>query len=92
MSNKLSPVLQLSNGRPIPQVGYGTFDSCPHLEEAVGWALDTGYRLIDTAALYFNEEQIGNAVKKYLAGHPELRLEDLFITSKVRLDDILLSS
>lgn len=55
----------LSNGVKMPQLGYGVYqvtkDEC---ERCVSDALKIGYRLIDTAQSYFNEEEVGNAIAK----------------------------
>lgn len=64
----------------MPLLGFGVFQ-IPDLEECeqiVLNAIDTGYRLIDTAASYFNEAAIGTAIKK--SGVPR---EELFITTKL---------
>ena len=69
----------LSNGVKMPQLGYGVYqigrDEC---ERCVSDALKVGYRHLDTAQSYFNEEQVGAAVKKSGISRGEL-----FITSKV---------
>ena len=69
----------LSNGIKMPVLGYGVYqvtkDEC---ERCVSDALKAGYRSIDTAQSYFNEEEVGNAIQK--AGIPR---DDLFITTKV---------
>ncbi len=72
----------LSNGVKIPQLGYGVYqvtkDEC---ERCVLDALKVGYRHIDTAQSYFNEEEVGNAITK--SGIPR---EELFITTKVWIE------
>lgn len=69
----------LSNGVKMPQLGYGVYQvSKDECERCVLDALKAGYRHIDTAQSYFNEEEVGNAVKK--SGIPR---EELFITTKV---------
>ena len=69
----------LSNGVQMPILGYGVYqvtkDEC---ERCVSDALRAGYRHIDTAQSYFNEEEVGNAIQK--SGIPR---EELFITTKV---------
>lgn len=69
----------LSNGVKMPILGYGVYqvtkDEC---ERCVLNALEVGYRSIDTAQSYFNEEEVGSAMKK--SGVPR---EDIFLTSKV---------
>lgn len=70
----------LSNGVLIPKVGYGTWQITDKDECVKGtlWALAAGYRHIDTASVYKNEEFIGQALKK-----TKVKREDLFITSKL---------
>lgn len=71
--------VQLNNGLKMPILGYGVYqvtkDEC---ERCVLDALKTGYRLIDTAQSYFNEEEVGNAIVK--SGIPR---EEIFLTTKV---------
>ena len=73
-----------ANGASIPAIGYGTWtlsgDSCV---QAVGWALDAGYRHLDTARMYGNETEVGQAIKA-----SGLAREDLFVTTKVWWTDI----
>ena len=66
----------LSNGVKMPLEGFGVFQvpEAAICEQAVGEALSVGYRLIDTAAAYFNEEAVGAAIRK--SGVPR---EELFI-------------
>lgn len=70
----------LSNGVQIPVIGFGTFKITDpkECEEAVLTALKVGYRLIDTAEVYNNEEYVGNAIKK--SGIPR---EEIFVTTKI---------
>lgn len=69
----------LSNGVKMPMLGYGVYQvSKEECERCVLDALSVGYRHIDTAQSYFNEEEVGNAIVK--SGIPR---EDLFITTKV---------
>ena len=57
--------IKLSNGVEMPQVGYGVYQVTPdECERCVSDALNVGYRMIDTAQAYANEEGVGNAVKK----------------------------
>lgn len=74
----------LSNGVKMPMEGFGVFQvpEAAVCEQAVTDALAAGYRLIDTAAAYFNEEAVGAAVKK--SGVPR---EELFITTKLWIQD-----
>ncbi|MGN0072233.1 MAG: aldo/keto reductase [Coriobacteriales bacterium] len=72
----------LSNGVEMPVLGYGVYqvtrDEC---ERCVLDALDAGYRLIDTAQSYFNEEEVGSAIAK-----SGVAREEVFLTSKVWLE------
>ena len=70
----------LHNGVKIPAFGLGVYkvEEGGQVEETIQTALDLGYRLIDTASFYENEEGVGRAVRK--SGIPR---EDLFITTKV---------
>ncbi len=70
----------LNNGVEMPILGFGVFQvtDLAECERSVLDAIETGYRLIDTAASYMNEEAVGNAIKK--SGVPRA---DLFITTKV---------
>lgn len=71
--------IKLSNGVKIPQLGYGVYQVTPEeCERCVSDALSVGYRMIDTAQAYHNEEGVGNAVKK-----SGIARDDVFIVSKV---------
>ena len=71
--------IKLSNGVEMPLLGYGVFQVSPEeCERCVTDAIEVGYRLIDTAQAYFNEEGVGNAIAK--SGVPR---NELFITTKV---------
>ena len=78
------PTITLNNGMEMPRIGYGVFrmkdpEEC---EEAVVQAIQSGYRLIDTAAAYENEEAVGRAIRR--CGVPR---EELFITTKLWITD-----
>ena len=69
----------LNNGVKMPQLGYGVYQTPPEdTERCVLEAIELGYRSIDTAQAYGNEEGVGNAIQK--CGLPR---EDLFITTKI---------
>lgn len=71
--------IKLNNGIEMPLMGYGVFQISPEeCERCVLDAIDAGYRSIDTAQAYFNEEGVGNAIRK--CGVPR---DQLFITTKV---------
>ena len=76
--------IQLNNGISMPLLGLGVFQITDQrlCEQSVETALQTGYRLIDTAACYGNEHAVGNAVKN--SGIPR---KDLFLCSKVWIQD-----
>lgn len=71
--------IKLSNGVKMPQLGYGVYQVTPEeCERCVSDALSVGYRMIDTAQAYHNEEGVGNAVKK-----SGIARDEVFIVSKV---------
>ncbi|MES1948500.1 aldo/keto reductase [Salinisphaera sp. C84B14] len=71
-----------ANGAEIPAIGFGTFELEPaDAESMVAHALDVGYRHIDTAQMYKNEEAVGRGLKK-----SGLDREDIFLTTKVWTD------
>ena len=71
--------IKLSNGVEMPILGYGVFQVSPEeCERCVSDALSVGYRMIDTAQAYANEEGVGAAIKK--SGIPR---EDIFLVSKI---------
>lgn len=78
----------LSNGVKMPMEGFGVFQvpEAAVCEQAVTDALAVGYRLIDTAAAYFNEEAVGNAVRMAIKKNGISR-EELFITTKLWIQD-----
>lgn len=72
----------LSNGVKMPILGYGVYQvTQEECEQCVLQALETGYRSIDTAQSYFNEEQVGTAIQK--SGVPR---SDIFLTTKVWIE------
>ncbi|CAB3399475.1 unnamed protein product [Caenorhabditis bovis] len=82
------PTLKLSNGVVMPQVGLGTWLSTPEeVKAAVKAAVKNGYRLIDTAKLYENEQAIGDAIQE-LIKEGVVKREDLFITTKAFVTEL----
>lgn len=81
----LQEMIPLNNGVKIPQFGLGTYlmTDSKSIYNSVMCALQNGYRHIDTAEYYKNEEIIGDAIKDFLAENPEVTRQDLFITSKI---------
>jgi 2,5-diketo-D-gluconate reductase A len=84
------PTIRLNNGVEIPQLGFGVYQIRPkETADAVGAALEIGYRHIDTAEMYRNEKGVGEAVRS--SGIPR---DEIFVTSKLnngshRRDDAL---
>lgn len=77
------PITTLSNGLSMPLLGLGVYDMYhQEAERAVLDALEIGYRLIDTASLYENEKEIGNAIRQ-----SGMAREELFVTTKVGNND-----
>ena len=80
----VSPAIALANGISIPQLGLGVYQTGRGRasEDAVTWALEAGYRHIDTAAMYGNEAEVGAALKRAVAAG-SVRREDVFVTTKL---------
>ncbi len=80
------PTLKLNTGATIPTLGLGVYQmkKGEQTRQAVRWALDAGYRHIDTASFYGNEEDVGRAVKE--SGVPR---EEIFLTTKLWPTDFL---
>ena len=77
------PQLDLNDGGHMPQLGFGVFQVSPEdTVESVLFALRTGYRLIDTAAAYGNEAQVGEAIRR-----SGLERDEVFVTTKLWNDD-----
>ena len=76
--------VKLNNGVDIPILGFGVFQitNAEECERSVSEAIQTGYRLIDTAASYLNEEAVGRAIKS--SGVPR---DELFVTTKLWIQD-----
>ncbi|KAI6183059.1 alcohol dehydrogenase [Aphelenchoides bicaudatus] len=89
--NPKMPMLEMSNGVQMPALGLGTFQTTDQEEmnTTISGALDSGYRLIDTATMYANEQLIGNALQSYFEQHKNgkkrdiIKREDIFITTKL---------
>lgn len=79
-----APAIKLNNGIIMPQFGLGVFkaEEGEEVENAVSTALKSGYRLIDTAAIYRNEEGVGRAIAE-----SDVPRSEMFITTKLWNDD-----
>lgn len=77
-------VITLNNGVKMPVLGFGVFQMAEptECERAVLDAIDSGYRLIDTAASYQNETQVGNAIRNH-----DIDRSELFVTTKLWVQD-----
>jgi diketogulonate reductase-like aldo/keto reductase len=78
-ANGSQPTRTLANGTEIPVLGLGVWqvEDGPECERAVEWALEMGYRLIDTAQAYGNESSVGRAIQ-----NSGIAREDIFLTTK----------
>ena len=78
------PFVTLNNGVEMPTLGFGVFqiDDLEECERSVSDALAVGYRLIDTAASYGNEEAVGRAIKR-----SGVNRDEIFVTTKLWLAD-----
>jgi 2,5-diketo-D-gluconate reductase A len=76
--------ITLNNGLEMPILGFGVFQvtDAEECERSVYEAIGAGYRLIDTAAAYLNEEAVGKAIKR-----SGVAREELFITTKLWIQD-----
>lgn len=75
--------VRLYNGVVMPSIGYGVFQiPREETEKAVSEALETGYRMVDTAAAYFNEKEVGDAIRK-----SGLKREEIFVSTKLWVQD-----
>ncbi|WP_430487519.1 aldo/keto reductase [Priestia flexa] len=89
MITHLQDTVTLNNGVKMPGFGLGVFkvEEGPELVEAVKAAIKNGYRSIDTAAIYENEEGVGEGIRQGLK-ETSLSREELFVTSKVWNSDL----
>ena len=84
MITSIKDCTRLNNGLEMPWLGFGVFkiEDGQEVAHAVRYALETGYRSIDTAAVYGNERGVGKAIRE--SGIPR---EDIFLTTKVWNED-----
>lgn len=88
--------IKFSNGDTMPIIGLGTWKSKPgEVYQAIIWAIESGYRHIDCAAIYDNEKEVGNALH-FAFQNGLVTREEMFITSKLwnsnhRLEDVHLA-
>ena len=83
MTGRRSPLITLNNGVQLPALGLGVFQSPPEqTAAAVESAITQGYRLIDTAAAYLNERQVGDGLRR-----SGVARDDVFLETKVWISD-----
>src|SRR5690348_8915946 len=84
MINHIQDTVKLHNGVNMPGLGLGVFqvEEGPALVQAVKSAITHGYRSIDTAAIYGNEQGVGQGIREALADN-RISRDELFVTSKV---------
>lgn len=89
MISRIQDTTTLHNGVKMPWFGIGVFkvEEGPELVNAVKFAIKQGYRSIDTAAIYDNEEGVGQAIREGIK-EANIRREELFVTSKVWNSDL----
>jgi len=89
MITSLQDTTKLANGIQMPWFGLGVFkvEEGPELVNAIKFAIKQGYRSIDTAAIYENEEGVGQAIREGIK-ETGISREELFITSKVWNSDL----
>ncbi len=81
MPQTVNKTIHLNNGKAMPVVGLGLWRAAD-TERDVLWALEAGYRLIDTASIYGNETETGNAIR-----NSGMARSELFVTTKVWNDE-----
>jgi 2,5-diketo-D-gluconate reductase A len=76
---KHMPLIELNNGQKIPQLGLGVYQlPATEAAELVTAAIETGYRRIDTAALYNNEAEVGEGIR-----NSGVAREEIYVTTKI---------
>ena len=84
MNRDINYKIKMNNEKEIPQFGLGVYQTKSGKEtlNSVAWALEAGYRHIDTARIYGNEKEVGEAIRS-----SSIKREELFITTKLWNDD-----
>ncbi|KAK5107906.1 hypothetical protein LTR62_000566 [Meristemomyces frigidus] len=80
----LTSRIALNNGLSMPRIHLGVYlMNGSEASKAVTYALEAGYRAVDSAQMYHNEKQVGHSILEYLKSHPEVKREDMHYTSKL---------
>jgi len=85
MPYTIESTVKLNNGVEMPRFGLGTFrtPAGKRTQDAVRWALDAGYRAVDTAAAYENEAAVGKAIRDH-----QVSPDEVFVTTKAWVNDL----
>ncbi|KAK0101361.1 hypothetical protein ONS95_006536 [Cadophora gregata] len=84
MSLSTNPI-KLNNGVLMPRIHLGVYmTSGSETSNAVTYALEAGYRAVDSAEWYANEKEVGSSILKYLEKNPEVKREDVWFTTKLK--------
>lgn len=88
MASGIAPLIKLSSGHSIPAIALGVYETPSHsATRIVEFALSNGYRHIDCAAAYHNEQEVGKGILSFLKKTPSVKREDIFYTTKIKERD-----
>ncbi len=83
-SHTLASRTKLNNGLSMPSIHLGVYlMNGSEASTAVKYALEAGYRAVDSAQMYRNEKQVGKSILDYLKAYPEIKREDIHYTTKL---------
>lgn len=83
-SFSLASRVTVNNGKSMPRIHLGVYlMNGKEASQAVKYALDAGYRAVDSAQMYRNEREVGTAVQSWLKEHPDVKREDIHYTTKL---------
>lgn len=84
MSTSLKSTIQLNNGISMPRIHLGVYQARGRkATDAVTWALQAGFRAVDSAEEYGNEKEVGMAILSFLKSHSSISREDIWFTTKL---------
>lgn len=88
MSTGIAPLVRLSSGHSIPAIALGVYETpSQSAAKIVEFALSNGYRHIDSAAAYHNEQEVGKGILSFLEKTPSVKRENIFYTTKIKERD-----